>query len=238
MLKKVWILHETLVFSVWSSGHKDVSSENIAESISGKVLQEFCSKSENQNKKLIFQKKVAGIFLLDTWIVVLNSTENHSAKLKKIEFSSKLCFLSERSPRHRGSRCDNSTQCFCSKSKHGENLKTVSFSLLFPQNVPLEMMNANLTTLPISFEVAKEFHIMCGNDKKTLIFPTRFNFSALLHWTRKGSLTILPKVFRPNSEISHFCKSFRKIVFFKNFLWTSKSHFWQACRNHFCQKLY
>ena len=60
----------------------------------------------------------------------------------------------------------NLTSVFCSNSKHGENLKTVSFSLLFPQNDPLEMMNANLTTLPISFEVAKEFHIMCGNDKK------------------------------------------------------------------------
>ena len=130
------------------------------------------------------------------------------------------------------------TNVFCSEPKLGENLKTVSFNLLFPQNVPLEMIIADLTTLPISFEVAKEFHIMCGNDKKTLIFPTRFNFSALLHWTRKGSLTILPKVFRPNSETSHFCKSLRKIVFLKKFLCTSKSQFWQACRNLFCQKLH
>ena len=73
---------------------------------------------------------------------------------------------------------------------------------------------------------------------KNFDFPTRFNFSALLHWTRKGSLTILPKVFCPNSETSHFCKSFRKIVLFKKFLRTSKSHLWQACRNHFCQKIY
>ena len=131
-----------------------------------KSYKSFAQSPRIKTKNWFFRKKVAGIFLLDTWIVVLNSTENHSAKLKKIEFSSKLCFLSESSPRHRRSRCDNSTQCFCSNSKHGENLKTVSFSLLFPQNVPLEMMNANLTTLPISFEVAKEFHIMCGNDKK------------------------------------------------------------------------
>ena len=74
--------------------------------------------------------------------------------------------------------------------------------------------------------------------QKTLIFPTRFNFSALLHWTREGSLSILPSVFCPKSETSHFCKSFQKIVFFKKFLWTSKSHFWQACRNQFCQTLY
>ena len=38
---------------------------------------------------------------------------------------------------------------FCSESKHGENLRTVSLNLLFPQNVPLEMMNANLTTLQV-----------------------------------------------------------------------------------------
>ena len=74
--------------------------------------------------------------------------------------------------------------------------------------------------------------------QKTLIFPTRFNFSALLHWTGEGSLSILPSVFCPKSETSHFCKSFQKIVFFKKFLWTSKSHFWQACRNQFCQTLY
>ena len=127
---------------------------------------------------------------------------------------------------------------FCWKSKHGENLETDSFSLVFPQYVPLEMMNANLTTLPFSFEVAKEFHIMCGNYEKTLIFPERFNFPTLFHWTRKGSLTILLNDFCPNSETSHFSKSFQKLIFFKKFLWTSKSHFWQACRNHFCQKLY
>ena len=74
--------------------------------------------------------------------------------------------------------------------------------------------------------------------QETFIFPTRFNFSALFHWTREGSLSILPNVFCPKSETSHFCKSFQKIVFFKKFLWTSKIHFWQACRNHFCQTLY
>ena len=127
---------------------------------------------------------------------------------------------------------------FCSESKHGEKLKTVSFSVVFPQNVPLEMMNANLTTLPLSFEFAVKFYIMCGNVKKILFSPKRFSFPTLFHWTREGSLTILPNVFCPNSETSHFYKCFQKILFFKNFLWTSKSHFWQACRNHFCQKLY
>ena len=40
--------------------------KKIAEGISRKILQDFCSKSENQNKKLIFQKKVAKKVLLDT----------------------------------------------------------------------------------------------------------------------------------------------------------------------------
>ena len=44
----------------------DVSSEKIAESISRKILQDFFSKSENQKKKPIFQKKVAKNILLDT----------------------------------------------------------------------------------------------------------------------------------------------------------------------------
>ena len=127
---------------------------------------------------------------------------------------------------------------FCSESNNGENLKTVSFSLVFPQNVPLELMNANLTNLPTSFSIEKKLHIMCGNHEKTLILPKTFNFPTLFHWTRKGSLTILPNVFWPNSETSSFCKSFQKFIFFRKFLWTSKSHFWQACRNHFCQKLY
>ena len=122
--------------------------------------------------------------------------------------------------------------------KSGWESKTVSFSLVFPQIVPLEMMNANLTTLPFSFEVAKEFHIMCGN-KTTLILPNRFNFSALFHWTGEGSLTILPNVFCPNSETSHYCKCFQKIVFFsKSFPGQVKVFFDRLAENKFCQKLY
>ena len=64
----------------------------------------------------------------------------------------------------------------CWKSKHGENMETVSFSLVFPQSVPLELMNDNLTTLPTSFEIEEKFHIMCGNDEKTLIFPKGSTF--------------------------------------------------------------
>ena len=98
-------------------------------------------------------------------------------------------------------------------------------------------MKAKLTTLAISFEVAKLFHIMCGNDKKIFIFPKKYNFPSLFHWTRKGSLIILPNVLCPKSETSHFRKSFQKINFIKKFLWTSKKRFWQAFGNHFCQKL-
>ena len=66
---------------------------------------------------------------------------------------------------------------FCSESKRGENLKTVSFSLVFPQNVPLKMMNDNLRTLPVWFEFAIKFNRMCGNDKKKNSFsPKSTNF--------------------------------------------------------------
>ena len=74
--------------------------------------------------------------------------------------------------------------------------------------------------------------------QNTFIFPKKYKFPSLFHWKPKGSLTILPNVLCPKSETSHFCKSFQKIVFLKKFLWTIKSHFWQACRNHFCQTLY
>ena len=71
-----------------------------------------------------------------------------------------------------------------------------------------------------------------------MFFPKRFNFPTLVDWTREDSLTILPNVFCPNSETSHFSKCFQKFIFFKIFFWTSKSHFWQACRNHFRQTLH
>ena len=102
---------------------------------------------------------------------------------------------------------------FCSESKHGENLNTVSFSLVFPHNVPLEMLNANLTTLPTSFEIEEKFYIMCGDDEKTLIFPKEFNFPTLFHWTRKGSLTILPKVFCPKFRNKSLLWRFFKKLF-------------------------
>ena len=53
-------------FSICSSVHIELSSEKNAESFSLKVLQNFCSKPENQNKRLIFQKRVAKNVLLDT----------------------------------------------------------------------------------------------------------------------------------------------------------------------------
>ena len=128
MIRKVCIFHKTLVFSICSSGHKDVISAKIAENISGKVLEDFCSKSENQNKKLIFQRKSPEVFFWTRRLRFSSLPEIYQPNWKKIEYSSKLRFFSENSRRPRGSKCDNSTQCFCSKSKHGENLKTVSFS--------------------------------------------------------------------------------------------------------------
>ena len=74
--------------------------------------------------------------------------------------------------------------------------------------------------------------------QKNFIFPNKYNFPSLFHWRCKGNSTILQNFFCPKSETSHFCRSFHKIIFFKKTLWTCKSHFWQACQNHFCQKLY
>ena len=62
LIRQVWIFHKTLVFSICSSWHKDVSSAKIAESFSAKILQDFCSKFENQNKKLFFQRKSPKMF--------------------------------------------------------------------------------------------------------------------------------------------------------------------------------
>ena len=138
-----------------------------------------------------------------------------------------------------GSRCDNSALCFLLKSKHIENLKSFPFKLLCLQNAPLEMMNANWTIVPISFEVAIKFHIMCGNDKKVWFSPrsTTFYHCFTFHWTLKGILTILPNVFCSNFETSSLQKRFQRIVFSKKFHWTRERHFWQAPRKLFLPKV-
>ena len=127
---------------------------------------------------------------------------------------------------------------FCSESKHGENLKRVSFSLVFPQNVPLEMMNANLTTLPLSFEFAIKFYISVETTKKLWYSTKR---SVFQHCFTGHVKAVWPSCQKFSAQIQKqvpFVKVFKKLFFFNKFLWTSKSHFWQACRNHFCQKLY
>ena len=144
----------------------EFSSEKNAESFSLKVLQICCTKSENQNKRLIFQKRVAKNVLQDTQGVVLNSTRSHSTKLKKKRIVQFLVFFQNFPLDTVEAGVTTLPSVFCSESKIGENLKTVSFNLLLPQNVPLEMINDDLTILPISFECAIKFHIMCGNDKK------------------------------------------------------------------------
>ena len=158
-------------------------------------------------------------------------------QIEKKEYSSISCFLSECSHRHRGSRCDNSTQCLLLRAKIGENQKTVSFNLLSPQNVPLEMMNATLTMLPISCEVAIKFQIMCGNDKY-FNFSHKVQLLTVFHWTRKSTLKIVPQGFRSNSKRSHLYEKFQRVVFSKKFLWTRKRRFWQAPGTCFCQNLH
>ena len=144
----------------------EFSSEKIAESFSLKVLQNFCSKSDNQNKRLIFQKRVVKNVLLDTQVAVLNSTRSHSTKLKKKSIVHFLVFFQNVPLDTVEAGVTTLPSVPCSKSKLSENLKTFSFKLQCPQSDPSEMINADLTILPISFEVAIKFHIMCGNDKK------------------------------------------------------------------------
>ena len=98
LIRKVCIFHKTLVFSLCSSGQKDVSSQKIAESFSWKVLQDFCSKSENQNKKLIFQRKSPKMFF---WTRILRSStlpEVFQTNWKKIVYNSKFCFFFQNIP--------------------------------------------------------------------------------------------------------------------------------------------
>ena len=234
-MSKFCIFHEKVFFSICSSVHIEFSSEKIAESISVKFSQLFCSKSKNENKRLIIQNKVAKNVFLDTQIAVLNSTRSHSTELKKKIFS-KFGSPPKCSSQRLGSRCDNSAQCFLPKSKLIENLKNFSFKLLCPQNVPLEMMNANLTILPISFEVAIKFHIMCGNDK-VFNFSHKVQLLTLFHLTRKSSLKIVPQGFRSNSKRSHLYENFQRVVFSQKFLWTGRKHFWQAPRKLFLPKV-
>ena len=85
-----------IFFSICSFVHIEFSSEKFAESISLKFPQLFCSKSENENKRLIFQNKVAKNVLLDTQVAVLNFTRSHFNQIEqnkdhlKNRFSSKM----------------------------------------------------------------------------------------------------------------------------------------------------
>ena len=83
-------------FSVCSSVHIEFSSEKFAGSISLKLSQKLCSKSENENKRQIFQEKVAESVLsghIDCSSELYQKSFNRIEKNKehfKIRFSSKL----------------------------------------------------------------------------------------------------------------------------------------------------
>ena len=95
MIRKFWIFRKPLVFSICSFVHMDVSSEKIAESNSRKVLQDFCSKSESQNKKLIFSKESrrkcsSGHLDCGSQLHQMSSTRIEKKDHFKIRFSSKV----------------------------------------------------------------------------------------------------------------------------------------------------
>ena len=126
---------------------------------------------------------------------------------------------------------------FCSESKLGENLKTVSFNLLFPQNVPLELMNANLTILPISLEVAIKFHIMCGNDKD-FNFSHKVQLLTLFHWHVKAVWKLCHKVFAQILKEVTYMKTFKELFFPRSFSGRVKGTFDRLPGTCLCQKLH
>ena len=87
----------------------------------------------------------------------------------------------------------------------------------FPRNVTLEMMNANLATLPISFEVAKEFHIMCGNDKKLSFSPRGSTFQHFSTGHVKAVWASCQTFFAQNQKQVTFVKVFKKLFSSKSF---------------------
>ena len=99
-------------FSICFSVHIEFSSEKFAGSISLKLSQNFCSKPENENKRLIFQKKVAENVLPGH---IYCSSELYQKSFNRIEKKTKIIskFGSPPncSPRRLGSGCDNSAQC-------------------------------------------------------------------------------------------------------------------------------
>ena len=101
---------------------------------------------------------------------------------------------------------------FCSESKHGENLKTVWFSLVFPQNVTLEMLNANLRTLQISFEVEGKVHKLCGLDKTNFDFPQKCSTSQYCSTGHKKTVWASCQTFFPQIQKQvTFIKVFKKL---------------------------
>ena len=123
-------------------------------------------------KKLVFQKKVSENDLLDTQIAVLNSTRNHSATLRKIEYCWKLCFLSEHSRRHRGSRCDNSTQCFVARSQNMAKIWILFHSIyLFLKMFHWRWWMLSWKPWKFRLKLRNCFTYCVEPTKKTLIFP-------------------------------------------------------------------
>ena len=102
-------------FSVCSSVHIEFSSEKFAGSISLKLSQKLCSKSENENKRLIFQEKVAESVLSGHIDCSSELYQKSFNRIEKKKIISKFGSPANCSPRCLRSRCDNSAQCFLLK---------------------------------------------------------------------------------------------------------------------------
>ena len=158
-------------------------------------------------------------------------------QIEKKEYSSIFCFLSERSPRHRGSRCDNSTQCVLLRVKTWWKPENCFIQSSFSSKCSIGDDKCWLDNPAIIVWSCDKVSYNVWKRQKTLIFRKKYNFLTLVNWTRKSSLKIVPQGFRSNSKTSHLYESFQRVVLFKKFLWMRKRQFWQAPRNLFLPKV-
>ena len=136
--KKEWYLKfpSESFFPICSSVHIEFSSENFAGSISQKLSQKFCSKSENENKRLIFQKKAAENVLWTRRLQFWTLPEVIHPKWKKRSFQTSVRL----------------------------------------QHVPLDVWEADVTTLPILFAQSPNL------VKTWKIFHSNYFVLKIFHW--------------------------------------------------------
>ena len=141
-------------------------------------------------------------------------------------------------PLHRGSRCDNSTQCFLLRVKtwwKPENcfIQSTSSSKFSIGDDKWWLDNpANIVWMcdKVSHNVWKR--------QKNFIFRKKYNFLTLFHWTRKSSLRIVPQGFGSFLKEVTYMKTFKELFFPRSFSGRVEGTFDSLPETSFCQKLH